>query len=54
MAEDEKYPWTEVCDVYDKSFPVDIKCPKCGNHIISHPDCTESCSNDECDYYSSR
>lgn len=50
MSEDEKYPWTETDDLHDTSFLTNRKCPKCGSRIISHPECRDECSNDECDY----
>lgn len=37
-------------DLYDQSFITKRKCPKCGELIVSHPDCTETCSNKICDY----
>ncbi len=30
-------------DYYDQDLPTNYKCPKCGGHIISHPDCSLSC-----------
>lgn len=37
---------------YDMDLITTRECPKCKMLIISHPDCTEGCSNDACDYES--
>jgi len=37
-------------DLYDQSILTERRCPKCGALIVSHPDCSETCSNNECDY----
>lgn len=37
-------------DWYDMNIITKRPCPKCGMLIVSHPDCTEACSNDDCDY----
>jgi len=42
------YPITESDELYDQSILTKRKCPKCGARIISHPDCTESCENENC------
>lgn len=42
--------WYKAGDLYDQDILTERKCPKCGERIISHPDCTERCSNDDCDY----
>ena len=44
------YPTVEADMLYDKDIITKRKCPRCGEFIISHPDCTESCS--VCDYVS--
>ncbi len=50
LANRPNYPTDEASDLYDQNLLTDRKCPKCGKLIISCPDCTEVCSNDECDY----
>ncbi len=40
----------DAWDLYDMDITTDRDCPKCGNKIISHPDCSESCSSDDCDH----
>jgi hypothetical protein len=47
---DKIYPITESDDIYDQDILTKRKCPECGALIISHPDCTESCSNEECEF----
>jgi len=42
---DEKYKITEADDLYDQDILTDKKCPFCGEKVVSHPDCTESCSS---------
>jgi len=49
---DDDYLYTESDMLFDQDILTDRKCPKCGNKIVSYPDCTESCSNDSCDYLS--
>ena len=39
-------------DFYDEDILTDKECPKCGNFLWSHPDCTNTCSDDNCDYNS--
>lgn len=46
-----KYPVTEADDLYDQSFLTDRQCPECGARTVSHPDCTETCSNRKCKSY---
>lgn len=41
---------TSADDWYDMNIITKRPCPKCGMLIVSHPDCTEACSNDDCDY----
>lgn len=38
-------------DLYDESFLIDRKCPKCGSRLISHPTDENTCSNRECEFY---
>lgn len=38
-------------DLYDESFLVDRKCPKCGSQLISHPTDENTCSNRKCEFY---
>lgn len=52
MTEDKIYPVTESDDLFDMDILTERKCPKCGKLIVSHPDCTHSCSNKECDWIS--
>jgi uncharacterized OB-fold protein len=46
-----KYKYSEADDLYDQDILTKRKCPKCGARIVSHPDCTETCSNKNCEYY---
>ena len=46
------YPITEADDLYDQDILTDCKCPICNAQIVSHPDCTESCSNELCEWKS--
>jgi len=52
MTEDKNYTYSEADDLYDMDILTKRKCPKCKELIVSHPDCTESCSNEECDWIS--
>lgn len=45
-----EYDFSETDDLFDQDMLTDRLCPKCSELIISHPDCTESCSNRKCDY----
>ncbi len=47
---DKDFPVTETDELYSQDILTDRKCPRCGEFIVSHPDCTESCS--VCDYKS--
>ncbi len=49
---EKKYEYSESDGLYDQSILTKRICPKCSERIVSHPDCTESCSNSDCDYYS--
>lgn len=35
---------------YDRDILTKRLCPLCKSRIVSHPDCTESCSNKKCKY----
>ncbi len=50
VDEDEIYPVTESDDLFDQDVLTDRKCPKCDAFLISHPDCTTTCSFNRCDY----
>lgn len=41
----------DAYDLYDQSFLIDRLCLVCKSQLISHPDCTTSCSNSECELY---
>ena len=45
------YPVTEADALYDQDILTERKCPICGTEIVSHPDCTETCSDDNCDWF---
>ncbi len=47
---DEKYDYSESDDLYDQDILTGRPCPKCNELIIIHSDCTETCSNQSCDY----
>ncbi len=40
---------TCIDDFYDEDILTDRECLICGAKVISHPDCTTSCSNDNCE-----
>jgi len=42
------YEYGDVDDLYDQSFLIDERCPECGSQIVSHPDCTFTCSDSGC------
>ena len=57
MAADNAHPVTDVgesrntCidDFCDEDILTEKRCQDCGARIISHQDCTHSCSNDNCE-----
>ncbi len=48
MPDVEKYDYSVADDLFDQDILTERPCPKCSGLIVSHPDCTESCS--KCDY----
>lgn len=42
--------WYKAAELYDQDILTKRKCPKCGERIVIQPNCTEYCSNDNCDY----
>ena len=42
--------YTDRDDIFDQDILTDRKCPECEELIVSHSDCTLSCSNDKCDF----
>lgn len=50
MDADNVHHAMDADDLYDVSFITERKCPKCGELTISHPDCTETCSNNKCEF----
>lgn len=45
-----KHKYSESDDLYDQDILTKRLCPKCSERIISHSDCTERCTNPDCDY----
>ena len=45
-----KYNYSEADDLYDQNILTKDLCPKCGARIVSCPDCTTFCSDDNCDF----
>lgn len=42
---------TCIDDFYDEDILTDEECPSCGAKVISHPDCTTTCSNSNCEFF---